>query len=149
MSQSRFAYQSSHRRPGRAFSSPKRPKRKNQKQTIDPSRFIKAAQPELASDYEATNEFADFAMHPLLKANVTAKGYIVPSMIQDQTISLGLEGRNVVGIANTGTGKTAAFALPILRYQTLNAGHGSSLARLAASKTTCSSGRLTLAAATW
>ncbi|HSW78503.1 MAG TPA: DEAD/DEAH box helicase [Candidatus Babeliales bacterium] len=114
MSQNRFAYQSSQRRPGRAFSSPRRTKRKNAKQTIDPARFIKAAEPELSSDYQATNEFADFAMHPLLKANVTAKGYIVPSMIQDQTISLGLEGRNVVGIANTGTGKTAAFALPIL-----------------------------------
>jgi superfamily II DNA/RNA helicase len=114
MSQSRFAYQSSRRRPGRAFSAPRRQPRKNNKQLIDPARFIKAAEPELNSDYQTAHEFADFAMHPLLKANVTAKGYVVPSEIQDKTIALGLAGRNVVGIANTGTGKTAAFALPIL-----------------------------------
>jgi superfamily II DNA/RNA helicase len=114
MSQNRFAYQSSRRRPARAYSTPRRQKRKNAKQLIDPARFIKAAEPMRGSDYEATNEFADFAMHPLLKANITAKGYITPSEIQDQTITLGLEGRSVVGIANTGTGKTAAFALPIL-----------------------------------
>jgi superfamily II DNA/RNA helicase len=66
------------------------------------------------ADYQTTNEFADFALHPLLKTNITKKGYTTPSEIQDKTITLGLEGRNVVGIANTGTGKTAAFALPIL-----------------------------------
>jgi superfamily II DNA/RNA helicase len=91
MAQNRFAYQSSRRRPGRAFSAPKRHSRKNAKQLIDPARFVKDAEPNLNSDYQTTNEFADFAMHPLLKANITAKG-----------------------IANTGTGKTAAFALPIL-----------------------------------
>ncbi|MBX4197591.1 DEAD/DEAH box helicase, partial [Candidatus Saccharibacteria bacterium] len=114
MSQNRFAYQSSRRPPGRAFTAPRRPSRKASKQTIDPARFIKAAEPTLSSDYQTTHEFADFAMHPLLKANITAKGYAIPSEIQDKTIALGLEGRNVVGIANTGTGKTAAFALPIL-----------------------------------
>lgn len=114
MSQSRFAYQSSRRRPGRSFSAPRNSRRKPTKAGIDPARFVKAAEPGLSSDYQARHEFADFSMHPLLKANVTTKGYIVPSEIQDKTITLGLDGRNVVGIANTGTGKTAAFALPIL-----------------------------------
>jgi len=114
MSQNRFAYQSSRRRPGRAFSAPRHQPRKNAKQIIDPARFVKAAEPQLNSDYQTTHEFADFAMHPLLKANVTSKGYVKPSEIQDKTIALGLAGRSVVGIANTGTGKTAAFALPIL-----------------------------------
>ena len=114
MSQNRFAYQSSHRRPGRAFSAPRRPSRKSSKQTIDPARFVKEAEPTLSSDYHSNHEFADFAMHPLLKSNITAKGYAAPSEIQDKTIALGLEGRSVVGIDNTGTGKTAAFALPIL-----------------------------------
>jgi ATP-dependent RNA helicase RhlE len=114
MSQNRYAYQSSRRRPGRSFSAPKRSNRKGAKQFINPERFVKAAEPGLESNYVATNEFADFAMHPLLKANVTVKGYVTPSEIQDKTISLGLEGKSVVGIANTGTGKTAAFALPIL-----------------------------------
>jgi ATP-dependent RNA helicase RhlE len=114
MSRSKFSYQSSRQRPGRAYSAPRHPRRKANKQTIDPARFVKAAEPTLSSNYQSTHEFADFAIHPLLKANITAKGYTAPSEIQDKTITLGLEGRNVVGIANTGTGKTAAFALPIL-----------------------------------
>ena len=114
MSQNRFSYQSNRQRPGRAYNSPNRRSRKANKQTIDPARFIKAAEPSLNSDYKTTHEFADFKMHPLLKANITAKGYVAPSEIQDKTIALGLDGRSVVGIANTGSGKTAAFALPIL-----------------------------------
>jgi superfamily II DNA/RNA helicase len=51
----------------------------------------------------------------LLKSNLEAKGYITPSPIQDQAIPAGLAGRDVIGIASTGTGKTAAFALPILQ----------------------------------
>lgn len=108
-------YRRGARRPGtQSYGPSRRPARNNAKQTIDPARFIKAATPEASSDYKARHEFADFAMHPLLKSNVTAKGYATPSEIQDKTISLGLEGKSVVGIANTGTGKTAAFALPIL-----------------------------------
>ncbi|MDB5161442.1 MAG: putative box helicase domain protein [Candidatus Saccharibacteria bacterium] len=102
-------------RPGvQSFSGSNRRNRKNAKQTIDPSRFIKAAAPVSTVGYEPKHNFADFEMHPLLKSNVTNKGYTVPSEIQDKTITLGLAGQNVVGIANTGTGKTAAFALPIL-----------------------------------
>ena len=40
---------------------------------------------------------------------------MTPSPIQDQTIPLGLEGRDVIGLANTGTGKTAAFAIPVIQ----------------------------------
>ena len=48
------------------------------------------------------------------KRNLADKGFVTPTPIQDQTIPQGLAGRDVVGVANTGTGKTAAFALPIL-----------------------------------
>lgn len=102
-------------RPGVAHFGPsRRSQRKGSKQTIDPAKFIKAADMPAIAGYQTTNEFADFAIHSLLKTNITSKGYTTPSEIQDKTITLGLEGRNVVGIANTGTGKTAAFALPIL-----------------------------------
>jgi superfamily II DNA/RNA helicase len=84
------------------------------KDYIAPSRFIQAAQPTQETDYVATHAFADFNVHPQLHANLTAMGFSRPSPIQDQTIPLGLIGNDVVGIANTGTGKTAAFAVPVL-----------------------------------
>jgi len=83
-------------------------------QYIDPSRFVKAASGTEAAEYIAKYKFSDFAVDDLIKRNVEAKGYIVPTPIQDQTIPLALEGKDVIGIASTGTGKTAAFALPML-----------------------------------
>lgn len=84
------------------------------KQYIHPSRFVKAAKPVEEVHYEIKHAFADFAMADLLKANLEAKGITTPTPIQDQTVALGLEGKDIVGIANTGTGKTIAFGLPIL-----------------------------------
>jgi ATP-dependent RNA helicase RhlE len=83
-------------------------------QYIDPSRFVKAAKGIEVEEYVPKHKFADFAVDDLIKRNVAAKGYINPTPIQDQTIPMGLEGRDIIGIASTGTGKTAAFALPIL-----------------------------------
>jgi len=91
-----------------------RPKRGNQKQNIHPSKFIKQATASEATVYVPTHSFADFAIHELIKNNLTAKGYETPSAIQDQAIPAALEGKDIVGIANTGTGKTAAFAVPML-----------------------------------
>ncbi len=90
------------------------------KQFIHPSRFIQQAKVEKPEDYQSVHAFADFDLKPRLKANVAAKGYLVPTPIQDKAIPPALEGRDVVGIANTGTGKTAAFALPILQRLILN-----------------------------
>ena len=53
-------------------------------------------------------------MEPLLRA-VRSEGYTIPTAIQQQAIPLVLEGRDLFGCAQTGTGKTAAFALPILQ----------------------------------
>lgn len=89
-------------------------KRGPKKDYIHPSRFVKAARPVEEVAYQATHKFDDFAMHDLLKQNITAKGFETPSPIQDQSIPLGLEKRDVIGIANTGTGKTVAFAIPVL-----------------------------------
>ncbi|MGH7240949.1 MAG: DEAD/DEAH box helicase [Candidatus Saccharimonadales bacterium] len=88
---------------------------KRRGQYIDPSRFVKAAVPVVAGEeYVPMHTFAEFEVNDLLKANIAAKGYTSPSPIQDQTIPVALEGYDVIGIANTGTGKTAAFALPAL-----------------------------------
>ncbi len=58
--------------------------------------------------------FAEFAIDPRIKENIKKKGYIEPTPIQDRIIPRALEGKDVVGIAETGTGKTAAFLIPLI-----------------------------------
>jgi len=59
--------------------------------------------------------FNSFALHPQINAGISAAGYSTPTPIQLRTIPPILEGRDVMGLAQTGTGKTAAFVLPILQ----------------------------------
>src|SRR4051812_14083225 len=97
-----------HKRP--QYGSPKRSSRNGPKKAyINPSKFIKAAQPLSETHFEPEHSFADFNLHPIIYKNLLAMGYESPSPIQDKTIPAGLRGKNIVGIANTGTGKTAAF----------------------------------------
>ena len=58
--------------------------------------------------------FDSFAFHPQINAGITALNYSTPTPIQERTIPSILEGRDLLGLAQTGTGKTAAFVLPIL-----------------------------------
>src|SRR4051812_48887259 len=58
--------------------------------------------------------FADFGLNDLLLKAIKDAGYTTPTPIQAQAIPLLLEGRDLLGCAQTGTGKTAAFSLPIL-----------------------------------
>ena len=58
--------------------------------------------------------FETFNFHPSIMAGVRALGYTVPTPIQAQAIPPVLQGRDIIGLAQTGTGKTAAFVLPIL-----------------------------------
>lgn len=59
--------------------------------------------------------FVSFDFHPRIAAGIRAAGYTVPTPIQTQAIPPILQGRDIIGLAQTGTGKTAAFALPILQ----------------------------------
>lgn len=65
-------------------------------------------------EYKNTHQFNDFMISHDLKVNIEKRGYITPTPIQDQVIPHILEGKDVVGIANTGTGKTAAFLIPLI-----------------------------------
>jgi ATP-dependent RNA helicase RhlE len=59
--------------------------------------------------------FSNFNLSPRVAAGVAALGYLEPTPIQEQAIPPIMAGRDVMGLAQTGTGKTAAFALPILQ----------------------------------
>ncbi|MBL7032256.1 MAG: DEAD/DEAH box helicase [Nitrospira sp.] len=61
-------------------------------------------------------EFSTFNFDTAIAAGITAAGYTVPTPIQAQAIPPILENKDVMGLAQTGTGKTAAFALPILQH---------------------------------
>lgn len=58
--------------------------------------------------------FDSFSFHPSITAGIKSLGYTTPTPIQAQAIPLILQGRDIIGLAQTGTGKTAAFVLPIL-----------------------------------
>lgn len=64
--------------------------------------------------YVSINKFGDFPIVDQIKRNITDKQYSSPTPIQDQAIPAILAGKDVVGIANTGTGKTAAFLIPLI-----------------------------------
>jgi ATP-dependent RNA helicase DeaD len=63
---------------------------------------------------DTSNTFSQFNLHPQLLENVHDRGYSTPTPIQEALIPRMLAGEDVVGQAQTGTGKTAAFALPLL-----------------------------------
>ncbi|MCA9356837.1 DEAD/DEAH box helicase [Candidatus Kaiserbacteria bacterium] len=84
--------------------------------SFDPSQFINKNPVEVTEEaYVPTHGFNDFGLHPDIVATVTKQGITSPSPIQDQVIPLILEGKDVIGLAETGTGKTAAFLLPLIQ----------------------------------
>jgi ATP-dependent RNA helicase RhlE len=62
----------------------------------------------------AESRFADLGLAPAILSSIESAGYTVPTPIQRDAIPLVLRGRDVIGLAQTGTGKTAAFTLPLL-----------------------------------
>lgn len=82
---------------------------------IDVSRFInKAVITEEVEHFVPEHKFEDFLIDPVLKTGIINKGYVLPTPIQDRSIPHILKGSDLVGIANTGTGKTAAFLIPLI-----------------------------------
>lgn len=87
---------------------------------FDPTLFIQknetADQPEESPEevFVPKHNFSDFPIEDQLKVNIVRKGFTAPTPIQDQSIPQILAGRDVVGLANTGTGKTAAYLIPLI-----------------------------------
>ena len=113
-----FNRTNTNRRPGQSFGGQRRntggSRRGPKKDYIHPSRFVQAANPVEREEYVSANKFEDFMVSDIIKANLRNKGFETPSPIQDQAVPVILSGCDLIGIANTGTGKTAAFAIPII-----------------------------------
>jgi len=87
---------------------------------LDANLFIKKATGVSEGEYTSLKTFSDFEIEEKLKRNVTEHGYTRPTQIQEKTIPHLLRGGDVVGIANTGTGKTAAFLIPLVNKSFLD-----------------------------
>ena len=110
-----FGGRSSYGRSGYGGGRPAQRRPAHRGQDIHYSKFInKAVENEVVVEFVPKHTFADFAIDQRIKANIAAKGYVTPTPIQDQAIPEILNGRDIVGIANTGTGKTGAFLIPLL-----------------------------------
>ncbi len=110
-SNSRYSQRAPARRPFR----PSPRNRQGMGQHIDVSRFInKSVITEQVEHFVPDHAFTDFHISDDLKKNIVKKGYTTPTPIQDKAIPHILRGSDLVGIANTGTGKTAAFLIPLI-----------------------------------
>lgn len=100
---------------GGGFNRGPRPARKHVSTVRLDSLVKKAVARAEAVPYTSTHKFSDFKIDEKLKQNIEKKGYVTPTPIQDQAIPHVLEGKDVVGVANTGTGKSAAFLIPLIQ----------------------------------
>src|SRR4030067_1320202 len=83
--------------------------------SIEYSKQIQKNPQNLENDtYIAINSFENLQINYQLKKNIQIKGYKTMTQIQDQAIPHMLAGKDLIGIANTGTGKTAAFLIPLI-----------------------------------
>lgn len=83
--------------------------------TFDPSQFINKNPVEVKEEaYMPKNKFSTFGLNGKLVKTIRNMGIELPSPIQDQVIPHILEGSDVIGLAETGTGKTAAFLVPLI-----------------------------------
>ena len=83
--------------------------------TIDPQRLIKkAVESKNEVEFSPRYNFENMPLHKRLKANLAKKGFVNPTKIQEDTLEYLIAGRDLLGVANTGTGKTGAFLIPII-----------------------------------
>lgn len=104
------------RKNGNRFSRNKKSQQSSKNKKLQSFQFINKAKPVSADSvrHVSTKTFTDFALDEKLKRNIAEHGYTHPTEIQEKTIPHILDGRDVIGIANTGTGKTAAFLIPLI-----------------------------------
>jgi len=102
------------RKPTQNQSSNRRPKNNSKKSSLDPRKLIQTAAPVKLIKSE-TREFSSLPIDSAIYRNIQQMGFVSMTEIQDRTFTELLEGRDLIGIANTGTGKTAAFLIPTMQ----------------------------------
>lgn len=93
----------------------RRSRRRNEN-TIDINKFIASAKtPQKEEKFIPSWKYSELKVDRNLKQNIQEKGYELPTRVQEKAIPAVMEGKDVLGIANTGTGKTAAFLIPLIQ----------------------------------
>ena len=88
---------------------------KNRISKINPNSLVKKASQKDVLPYKSKRSFSQFKLHRSLNKNILRKGYLNPTEIQEKCIDQLIGGKNLIGIAATGTGKTGAFLIPIVQ----------------------------------
>ena len=100
---------------GQGFKPSFRPRFNRPIKRLDPSLFVKKAKEQVVQTEQASDaKFEQYAIIDKLKQNIAERGYTTPTPIQEKAIPEILAGRDVIGIANTGTGKTGAFLISFI-----------------------------------
>src|SRR4030042_2154953 len=81
---------------------------------IHPELFVKKAISPEENNYMAERTIHQMPLHDRLKTILHQKGFIYPTEIQDKTLEKLIEGNDLLGIAQTGTGKTGAYLIPLI-----------------------------------
>jgi ATP-dependent RNA helicase RhlE len=114
----------SNNRKNNSSSAPKKDRRRSAKQPkvskLDPRLLVKKAVPQEEVEFKSSTLFSSLEIGKRLKENLEAKGYSTLTKIQEQSIEPLLEGRDLMGISNTGSGKTCAFLIPIIEQVLAN-----------------------------
>ncbi len=97
--------------------------KRNIGESLNPELFIrKAENTDTSQEVRNSTTFNDFQITEGIKRNLRERGFVTPTPIQEKSIPHILQGKDVIGIANTGTGKTAAFLLPTIHKLLVNRG---------------------------
>ena len=102
--------------PKRVASPGPRPVQKKKESTLDAKLLVKKAQPSGQAGFRSETPFTKLNLQPTLLKNLKDKGYESMTNIQEQSIFPLMEGRDLLGISNTGSGKTGAFLIPIIEH---------------------------------
>ncbi|UZD22512.1 DEAD/DEAH box helicase [Algoriphagus halophytocola] len=116
---SRNGRPSAHQSKGRPAQGQRSPKKKMVSK-LDPNLLVKKAQPSGSAGFKSETHFDSLDLSSKLLQNLVSKGYQTMTYIQEQSVPALLEGRDLMGISNTGSGKTGAFLIPIIEQAQLD-----------------------------